>query len=192
MKLLFDFLPIILFFVAYKTADIYVATMVAMIVSALQVLVYRVKFKKFDNMQLVTLALITVLGGLTLILQDERFIKWKPTMVNWAFAVALLGYGWYIKAPVIEKLLGKQIKLPLPVWYKLDYSWALFFGFSGALNLWVAFEFSTDTWVNFKLYGSIGLTLAFIALQALYLSRHLTETPETTLAKEAQEKEEDA
>ena len=175
MKFLIDFIPIILFFVAYKYYDIYTATAVAIIASVVQTLWHRFSSGKFENMHLITLAIIVVLGGMTLLLQDERFIKWKPSIVNWAFGAGIIIANLVSKKSAISLLLGSKITLPNNVWKKLDIAWFAFFIFSGLLNLYVAYAFSTDIWVNFKLFGMMGLTFAFIVGQSIYLSKYLKE-----------------
>jgi intracellular septation protein len=122
-------------------------------------------------------ALIVVFGGATLFLQNEAFIKWKPTVLYWLFALAL-GLGPVLfERNFIRLLMEKQISLPEPVWTRLNLGWAGFFTFLGAANLMVAFSFSTDAWVNFKMFGTLGLMLVFVLLQSVYLSRHIKETP---------------
>ena len=177
MKFLIDIIPIALFFIAFKLYDIYVATVVAIIASIIQTLWHRFRAGKFENMHLITLAVIIVLGGMTLVFQDERFIKWKPSIVNWAFAVALIIGRIILKKPTIQALLGEKIQLPLHVWKNLDWGWFVFFILSGILNLYVAQNYSTDTWVNFKLFGMMGLTLVFVLLQGIYIARYIKEEP---------------
>ncbi len=179
MKLLFDMLPVILFFVAYKVADIFVATGVAIVASVVQIVWLRLRGQTIDNMQWVSLGIIVVFGGMTLLLHDETFIKWKPTVLYALFSVALLVGRYLMKRNLIEAMMGKQIALPAPVWEKLNIAWIGFFLLQGALNIFVAYNFSTDVWVNFKLFGSLGLTLGFVVLQALYFSRHIEEEPKT-------------
>ena len=176
MKLLFDFFPIILFFAAYKIYGIYVATVVAIVAALVQVGFSWFKNRKVENMHLVTLALIVVLGGATLYLQDERFIKWKPTIVNWLFGLAFLGSQLIGKYTFIERMMKEKIRLPKVIWRRLNLSWALFFFVLGFANLFVIYNYDTDTWVNFKLFGMLGLTLVFVVLQALVLSRFIPES----------------
>ena len=173
MKLLFDFFPVLLFFAAFKLYDIYVATAVIIVASAAQVGWSWLKHRQVERMPLITLALIVVLGGITLLLHDESFIKWKPTLVNWFFALAFLGSQLIGSRTIIERMMGQNVQLPLPVWTRLNLAWVTFFVAMGGLNLYVAFHFDTDTWVNFKLFGMLGLTLVFVLLQALYLARYL-------------------
>lgn len=173
MKLLFDFFPILLFFIAFKTYDIYVATAVAIVASIVQVGYVYFKNKRIEKMHLITLALIVILGGATLIFQDEAFIKWKPTVVNWGFALVFLGSHFIGEKPIIRRMMDQAISLPNAIWTKLSIMWVLFFLFSGAANIYVAYQYDTDTWVNFKLFGLMGLTFVFIIIQGLYISRFL-------------------
>lgn len=178
MKFLFDFFPILLFFIAYKTHGIYAATGVAIVASCLQVGYVWLRQRKVENMHLVTLALIVVLGGATLWLQDEAFIKWKPTVVNWLFAAAFLGSQFIGRRPLVERMMSNAVTLPAVIWLRLNLAWTLFFIAMGGLNLYVVYHFDTDTWVNFKLFGMMGLTLAFILAQAFYLARHVQPAPQ--------------
>ncbi len=179
MKFLFDFLPIVLFFAAYKLYDIYVATAVAIVASILQVGWVWCRHGKVENMYWITLGVIVVFGGLTLLLHDETFIKWKPTLVNWLFAAAFLGSQFIGKQSLLKRMMAANISLPEPIWLRLNMSWVSFFVTMGAANLYVAFNYDTDTWVNFKLFGMMGLTVVFIIAQAFYLSRHIKPDQET-------------
>lgn len=172
MKLLFDFFPILLFFIAYKLYGIYVATAVAIAASFLQVGLFWLKHRRFENMHLITLVLIAVLGGATLFLQNEMFIKWKPSVLNWVFGLVFLGSQFIGRKNITERMLGKNISLPAPVWTRLNLSWVVFFMVMGFANLYVVYSFDTNTWVNFKLFGMMGLTLAFAFGQAAYLYRY--------------------
>jgi len=176
MKLLYDFLPILLFFIAYKFFGLYVATAVAIGAAFLQVSIHWLRFKRWDKMQVITLILIVVLGGATLLLRDEIFIKWKPTIINWLFALVFLGSQFIGDKPVIQRLIGQQIVLPAAIWQRLSLSWVIFFFLLGVVNLWVVYNFSTDAWVNFKLFGMLGLTVLFVIVQAIYLGRYMNET----------------
>lgn len=175
MKLLFDFFPILLFFIAYKVFDIYVATAVAIGASVIQVAVAWFKFRKVEPMHFVTLVIIVVFGGLTLYLKDEQFIKWKPTVINWLFGFVFLASQWLGEKPMIERMMSSSADLSLPgeVWRTLNLSWTLFFFVLGGVNYFVMYNFDTETWVNFKLFGMLGLTLVFVVIQSIYLSRHL-------------------
>ena len=185
MKLLFDFFPLVLFFGAFKLYDIYVATLVAMAASLAQVVFIRIRHQRFETTHLVTLFVILLFGGMTLIFQDDMFIKWKPTIVNWIFAVVVLGSQFIGKRTVLERLLGGQMQMPARIWKKVNVSWGLFFFISGLLNLYVAFYFRThldeaartDFWVNFKVFGLLGLTLAFSIIQMMIVARYITTEP---------------
>jgi|SRR5882672_1985753 len=175
MKFLFDLFPVVLFFVAFKLFDIYVATAVAIAATFLQIGWLKWKRRKVDKMMWVTLVIIVVFGGATLALHDETFIKWKPTVLYWLFAVVLATAELAFRKNLIRAALGEQVSLPDKVWTRLNWSWAGFFAFMGAANLYVAFNFPTDTWVNFKLFGGMGLMLMFVIAQALFLARHVEE-----------------
>lgn len=173
MKLLFDFLPIILFFIAYKLADIYVATGVLIGVTLAQLGWTWLRQRRIEKLPLVTAGLVLVLGGATLIFHDPNFVKWKPTVVNWLFAAAFLGSRFIGGKTLLERMMSGQLELPAPVWVKLTFAWTAFFLAMGLANLYVAFTYDENTWVNFKLFGMLGLTLIFVLAQAFYMSRHL-------------------
>ena len=175
MKFLFDIFPVVLFFVAFKVYDIYVATAVAIAATLLQVGWTWLRHRRVDKMLWLGLAVIVVFGGATLLLQDETFIKWKPTVLYWLFAVVLAVAVLAFRKNLIRAMMEAQVTLPEAVWGRLLASWIAFFAVMGALNLLVAYNFSTDAWVNFKLFGGIGLMLAFILLQALVLARHVED-----------------
>ena len=175
MKFLFDLFPVILFFIAFKVYDIYVATAVAIAATFLQIGWMWLRHRKVDNLLWVSLALIVVFGGATLLLQDETFIKWKPTVLYWLFAAVLAVAALGFRKNLIRAMMESQMALPEPVWGRLLASWIGFFAVMGAINLAIAFNFSTETWVNFKLFGGIGLMLVFIVLQALMLSRYVEQ-----------------
>lgn len=173
MKFLFDFAPILLFFMAYKAFDIYIATAVAIVASFLQVALFWWQHHRIETMHIVTLVLIVVFGGATLILQDELFIKWKPTILNWLFGIVFISSQFFGKQPMIQRMLGKSINMPPTVWTKLNWAWSVYFLTLGCLNLYVAYEYDTDTWVNFKLFGLMGLTILFVIIQSLYIGRYI-------------------
>jgi len=175
MKLLFDFFPIILFFVAYKFFGIYIATSVAIVASLLQLMVDWLKNHRFEFTYVITFFLILVLGGATLLFHNVMFIKWKPTAIYWVLAIFFVGSDLIGKKPVIQRLLEKKMLLPNNIWKKLNLSWALFFMVVGAANLFVVYHFSTDAWVNFKLFGVLGLTIVFGVLQSLCIAKYLGE-----------------
>ncbi len=175
MKLLFDFLPIFVFFVCYKSFGIYTATAVAMILSIFQVVFFRLKYQRYEKLHIVSLVLICVLGGATLIFHDPWFIKWKPTVIYWLSGVVFFSSVFIGKKPVIQKIMENNITLPLKIWRRLSYAWTIFFIMMGVINIYVAYHYDTDTWVNFKLFGGAGSTLVFVLLQALYLAKHVKE-----------------
>ncbi|HEY8069282.1 MAG TPA: septation protein A [Burkholderiales bacterium] len=183
MKFLYDLFPVILFFVAFKLTDIYVATGVAIGATILQIGLLAILRKKIDAMLWVSLGIIVVFGGATLILHDEIFIKWKPTVLYWSFAVALAGARLLLGRNLIRSMLGAQLRLPDGVWDRLNWSWVAFFLFMGAANLAIAFNFTTDQWVTFKLFGGTGLMLAFVIAQGLFLARHVEEEEKPTAGK---------
>lgn len=178
-KLLFDLFPLILFFIAYKYADIYVATGVAIFAAIAQFVWLKATAKKIEATHWINLTVIVLFGGATLLLQNDAFIKWKPTVLYWIFGAVLLGGRYLFKRNVMQKLMGPQIELSSAVWDKLNISWATFFICSGALNLYVAFsgQFSESQWVNFKVFGLMALLLVFVVVQSIWLSRHMKDTP---------------
>jgi len=173
MKFLFDLFPVIVFFVAFKLADIYVATGTAIAATFLQVGWLKLRRRRVEPMLWASLGLIVVFGGATLALRDETFIKWKPTVLYWLFGVVLVASDLLFRRNLIRTMLGAQVQLPDAVWTKLNWSWVIFFALMGVANLYVAFNFPTDLWVNFKLFGGMGLMLAFVIGQALFLARHV-------------------
>jgi intracellular septation protein len=177
MKFLFDFFPVILFFAAFKLAGIYVATGVAIAATFAQVGWLKLRGRRVEPMLWASLGIIVLFGGATLLLQDETFIKWKPTVLYWLFGAVLAG-ALAFRRNLIRVMLSEQVQLPDAVWSRLNWSWIGFFAFMGALNLYVAYNFSTDHWVNFKLFGGMGLMLVFVLGQALVLARFIEEKDE--------------
>lgn len=175
MKFLADFFPVLLFFVVYKVSDIYYATGVAIVATVCQCAFSWLKTRTIPGMQLVTLAIILIFGGLTLFLRDEQFIKLKPTVINWLFGAAFLLSQLVGSKTAIERLLGGNLTLPQPVWRRLNLAWTSFFVVLGGINLYVMHFYDRDTWVNFKLFGMLGLTLVFVVLQSVYLARYVTD-----------------
>ncbi|MDB5922185.1 MAG: septation protein [Betaproteobacteria bacterium] len=173
MKLLFDFFPVLLFFVAFKLYGIFVATAVAMGAAFSQIAWLWWRKRKIDRMLWVSLGVITVTGSATLLFGNETFIKWKPTILYWVFGTALLVAAVAFKKNLVRSMMEHQVSLPDDVWGRLQVSWICFFAMMGALNLYVAYNYSTDAWVNFKLFGGLGLMLAFVLLQALLLAKHV-------------------
>lgn len=171
MKLLLDFLPIAIFFVAYKFGDIYVATAVAIVATIVQIALLRWKNGRVEPMQWLGLAIIVVFGGATIALHDPLFIKWKPSILYWSFA-AVLAFGQLVlRKNLLRVALGSQVHLPETAWRGLTWSWCVFFAVAGALNLWVAFNFSEQAWVNFKVFGLMALMVVFVVGQALWMAR---------------------
>ena len=175
MKFLFDLFPIILFFIAFKLQGIYVATGVAIAASFAQIGWLWLRGRKIDTMLWLSLAIIVVFGSATLLLHDETFIKWKPTVLYWLFACVLTGSALLFHKNLIRAMLGEQIQMPDTDWSKLNLSWAGFFASMGFLNLYVAFNYPTDTWVNFKLFGGMGLMLAFVIGQGVFLAKYVEQ-----------------
>jgi intracellular septation protein len=204
MKLLFDLFPVILFFAVFKfagaqpeaaqafashylaflvadgeitaqQAPILLSTAVAILATLAQVLWLLLRRRHVDTMLWVSLVIIVVFGGATIYFHDEIFIKWKPTVLYWCFALALIGAQLVLRKNLIRSLMGQQMSLPDPVWDKLNLAWSAFFAAMGALNLYIAFNFPLELWVNFKMFGFIGLMIAFVIAQTAYLSRYLKE-----------------
>ena len=183
MKFLFDFFPVLAFFIAYYIPDdlsqrMYLATAVAIVAVIIQVSVYWLIHRRFEKMHLITLVIILVLGGATLITQDKRFFMWKPTAVNWLFAIAFLVSQFIGKKPLVQRMMDHAISVPAHVWNTLNWSWIVFFIFMGSVNLYIAFNFAENIWVNFKLFGILGMTFIFAIGQAIYMSRYMTEIEE--------------
>ena len=176
MKFLFDLLPVVLFFVAFKLSDIYVATAVAIGTSVLQVAWLKLRRRPVPGMVWASLAIIAVFGGATLLLQDETFIKWKPTVLYWLFGAVLAGSA-IARRNLVRSVLSQEMQLPDAVWARLNVAWIVFFILMGAANLYVAFNYPTDMWVNFKLFGGMGLMLVFVVGQALVLARYVEDKP---------------
>lgn len=170
MQLLFDFFPVIAFFIAYKLAGIYVATGVIIVAVIAQAAVQWIRHRKISTMSLVSAALVLVFGGLTLLVHDKAFIQWKPTVVNWLFAIAFLGSHFIGRQPIVQRMLGSQVTLPDASWRRLNLGWVIFFIVMGAANLYVAYNFAESTWVNFKLFGVLGLTLLFVIAQGAWIA----------------------
>lgn len=172
MQTLFDFFPILLFFICYKLFGIYAATAVAMAASLLQVIIYRIRHQRYEPIQLVSMALILSLGGLTLFFHNPWFIKWKPTFIYWLTAIVLLSSSLFSPKSLVQKLMESNIQLPSKMWKRLNYAWVTFFSLMGLANIYVAYYYDTDTWVNFKLFGGTGLLIIFVLIQAFFLTRY--------------------
>jgi intracellular septation protein len=204
MKLLLDFLPLLLFFGTFKVADghkeaaaafatehfgafvsggvvaasqapVLLATIVVILATLVQVALVRLSGKKVDRLLWFTLAVVVVLGGATVWLNDETFIKWKPTVYNWLLATVMLVTQFIFRKDPLKAVMGTQMKLPEAIWGRLSLAYAMFFLLVGALNLYVAFHYPTETWVNFKVFVLTGLMIVFVLVQAVFLSKHIQE-----------------
>ena len=173
MRFLFDYFPIICFFIAYKFWGIYVSTAAAMAVSVFQIGAYWIRFCRFEKFHVITLIFILLLGGCTLIFHQAIFIEWKPSIVYWIFSIILLSSHFFGKHTLIRQIFKEKIELPIKTWSRLNLSWGLFFLILGILNLIVAYHFDINTWINFKLFGISGLVLIFILGQVFYIARHV-------------------
>jgi intracellular septation protein len=176
MRTFLDFFPIVLFFVAFKLHDIYTATAVLMVATSVQMAVIYAMDRKLQTMQKITLALILVFGAFTLVLQDERFIKWKPTVLYAAMAIGLAIAIWVMRKNFLKLLLGSQLELPDAVWHRLNVAWVVYTAFMAALNAYVVLYFSTEAWVSFKLWGYV-FPLMFLIGQGLYVAPHIQKEP---------------
>lgn len=176
MKFLFDLFPVILFFVAFQFWGIFVATAVAIAASVAQIGWLVLRGRRIDKMLWVSLAIIVVFGGLTLLLRDKTFIQWKPTVLYWLFGAVLAGAS-LTGRNLIRTMMSEQLQLPERVWERLNWSWVGFFVLMGFANLYVAYNFSESAWVNFKLFGGMGLMLAFVLAQAAFLSKYVEDKP---------------
>lgn len=179
MQFLLDLLPVIAFFIAYKLTDIYVATGVLIVGVLAQTAVSWIRYRKVSGMLMTSAILVLIFGGLTLLIHDATFIKWKPTVVNWLFAGAFL-VSHFIKGPsILQRLMAENVTLEESDWARLNYMWIAFFILAGALNIWVAYHFDEATWVNFKLFGLMGLTFLFAIAQGFWIARR-SEPTETS------------
>ena len=205
MKLIFDLFPVILFFLSYHQADAIInntpvgqiidlsqsdvivatilATSIAIIASFVQVSLYWLKNRRFEKMHIISLLIISIMGGITIFFGNPAFIQWKPTLLNWIFAAAFLGSQFMGNQSLVQRMMGAQLELPDLVWRRLNISWVIFFIISGIANLYVAFYYAIDldektrmdNWVNFKLFGLLGLTFVFVIAQGIYLSRYMKD-----------------
>ena len=203
MKFLFDLFPVILFFITLKVAEktasaslvlskvlttigitatvkpslvpIMLATVAVIIGSIIQIIWAKFKYKQVDKTLWTSAILVVLLGGMTLYFQNDAFIKWKPTVLYWIFTTVLLLAYWIGKMNIIKTMVGKEVKLPELIWIRLNYAWAIFFALLGCLNLYVAFNFSIDTWASFKLFGTMILMFSFIVIQSLFINKYLIE-----------------
>jgi intracellular septation protein len=170
MQLFIDFLPVIIFFIAYKAYGMYVATVAIMIAMAVQIGAQWILHRKINKMLLVSGVFVAVLGGITLALRNPLFLQWKPTIVNWLFAAAFLGSQYIGKKTLIERVMGQAVELDTAIWRQLNWMWVANFAVLGALNLYVVYNFSEETWVNFKLFGIFGITILTAIGQALWIT----------------------
>lgn len=173
MKFLFDLFPVILFFAAFKFFGIFTATAVAIVATLAQIAYVKIRHGVVDKMLLISGVIITVFGGATLLLKDPKFIEWKPTVLYWLFATGLLGAQFFFNKNPMRSMMEKQIQLPDSIWAKVNFAWATLFVALGFINLYVAYNYSEDTWVNFKLFGITGIMFVFIILQTIFISKYL-------------------
>lgn len=177
-KFLFDLFPVILFFIAFKYFGIFTATAVAIAATLAQILYCKIRYGKVEKMLILSGAIIGFLGGITLILHDKSYIMWKPTVLYWILAGVLLVSNGFFKKNYIKQMMGKMLEAPPAIWTKLNYAWVIFLVSLGFLNLYVAFNFDENTWVNFKLFGVTLMMFLFIIGQTLALKNYLIETDE--------------
>ena len=170
MKIFFDFLPVVLFFIAYKISGIYAATLVAIITTIGQILWSWFRTKTVDTALWVSFILIVVFGGATLLFHDETFIKWKPTILYWLLSITLFVSVILFDKNWVRAAMSKHISLPENSWSILNAAWSVFFVLMGFANLYVAYQYSTDIWVNFKLFGSTAFMALFLVVQVIWLS----------------------
>ena len=188
MKFLFDFFPLLAFFLAFYIPEdreqaIYIATYTLIISSVIQIILYWLLFRKFEKMHLITFVVVLIFGGLTIYLQDENFIKWKPTIVNWCFSFALFASHYIGDKPLFQRMINMaddKVTLPNQVWRNINMSWGIFFLFLGFVNLYVAFNYSTEFWVNFKAWGMTLLNFTFLIGMGVYMYKYLKDEPETS------------
>lgn len=173
MKQFFDFIPLLVFFAVYKFYDIYTATAALMVVTVLQIAITWFTLRKLEKMHLITLGMVLVFGGFTLFFHDDAFIKWKVTVINLLFSGALLVSQFVLKKPLIKQMLGKEMQLPDAIWSRVNLAWAGFFAVAAATNTYIAFHLPQEVWVNFKVFGLLGMTLLFTVATVFYLYRHL-------------------
>ncbi|MGC8696856.1 MAG: septation protein A [Halothiobacillus sp.] len=183
MKFLYDFFPILLFFVAYKLGGIYVATGVAMVAAVAQISYGWFIKKNVENMHWISAGLILVFGGMTLLLHDPLFIMWKPTILNWLFALVFAGSAFMGSKPLVQRMMEHVLNVPHLIWHRVNWAWVVFFIVSGVANIYVAYHYSQDTWVNFKLFGLMGMTFIFMILQGIYLAKYARTTEDMANAQ---------
>lgn len=187
MKLLFDFFPVVFFYISFnffkesqgEIKAMIIATAVLMAATVLQVSINWFKNRKIEKMHIIVLIMALVFGGATIYFQDKAYLIWKVTLVNWLFATVFLASHFIGDTHIVRRMMEKSVELPDPIWDRLSYMWIIFFVALGVINLIVAKSVDFETWVDFKLFGLLGLTLAFVVLQTIYLSRHVKEIKES-------------
>ena len=178
MKQLLEFFPILLFFIAYKAYDIYVATAVVIGATIIQVAIAWFKYRKVETMQWITLGLVIVFGGATIVLHDEQYLKWKFSIIEWLFGLAFLGSHFIGEKTFIERMMSSNLTLPANIWTRLNFSWASFFISVGFINVYVMYNYSTDDWVNFKTFVAPALMVVFMVVQMALLYKYIPDTKE--------------
>lgn len=205
MKFLLDFFPVVLFFVAYKffgdippqfiepvnslpfvninpseaKDGIYFATLVIIVATIVQNIVHFLLFKKVEKIHIISLGILIVFGTMTLVLKNPDFIKWKMSIFNWFFALVIIGSQFIGKKPLIERMMSHALDVPKKIWTQVNFTWGLFFAFVGCLNVYIFKNYSEDFWVEFKLYGVLGMTFIFMIAQGIYLAKHALPEEET-------------
>lgn len=179
MKLLFDFLPVVVFYIVYMHYGIFIATAALVVTSFLQITLFWLKYRRFEKMYFIIFFIGLLMGGATLLFHNEMFIKWKPTAIYWILALAFLVSQFFGSKTLSQRMLESNVSVPNSVWQRINLSWIIFCVVTGAINIFVIYHYDTDVWVNFKLFGLLGITLIFAIGQALYLSRYIkSEEPE--------------
>lgn len=179
MQLFYEIFPVFLFFLAFKFYGIYVATVVGIVSTFMQLILTRIFSRKWDKKQMITLAIFLVFGGMTLYFHNPIFVKWKPTIIFWLFALVLLITQLFTHKPLIQRMMEGMLQdkghIPATIWKRLNLMWTFFFSLMGGINIFIAYAYSDEIWVNFKFYGITAALLIFSVLQALYLSRYMPE-----------------
>ncbi|RIZ69912.1 MAG: septation protein A [Methylococcales bacterium] len=178
MKQLLEFFPILLFFIAYKAYDIYVATAVVIGATIIQVAIAWFKYRKVETMQWITLGLVIVFGGATIILHDEQYLKWKFSIIEWLFGLAFLSSHFIGQKTFIERMMGSNLTLPANIWQRLNFSWASFFISVGFINVYVMYNYNTDDWVTFKTFIAPALMVVFMVVQMSFIYKYIPDTKE--------------
>ncbi len=178
MKQLLEFIPILLFFAAYKRYDIYIATAVVIVATIIQVAIAWFKYRKVETMQWITLGLVIVFGGATIILHDEQYLKWKFSIIEWLFGLAFLSSHFIGKKTFIERMMSSNLSLPAHIWQRLNFSWASFFISVGFINVYVMYNYNTDDWVTFKTFIAPALMVVFMVVQMSLLYKYIPDTKE--------------